>query len=196
MHSILKWKVHNGKIEIISFVVKFRHLPALIVNFEVYVKVCSRLRCTPMPHDCNVTPKFNIVEFFVVNFIFVRLFAVGNYYAIDCLHLTSSWRHVQVRIWVSFIEMLQYDWLWSGHMIIKVMFHIPMKLKSELARASTTTSDVNNQWRSNWYNALHEGFPIVNFPFICSNIPAAPAYGVCIVDQIFHCLWFLTGFPW
>ena len=47
-------KVHNGKIEIISFVVKFRHLPALIVNFEVYVKVCSRLRCTPMPHDCNV----------------------------------------------------------------------------------------------------------------------------------------------
>jgi hypothetical protein len=39
--------------------------------------------------------------FFVVNFICVRLFAVGNYYAIDCLHLTSSWRHVQVRIWVS-----------------------------------------------------------------------------------------------
>jgi hypothetical protein len=29
--------------------------------------------------------------------------------------------------------MLQYDWLWSGHMIIKEMFHIPMKLKSELA---------------------------------------------------------------
>jgi len=23
-------------------------------------------------------------------------------------------------------------------------------------------------------------FPIVNFPFICSNIPAAPAYGICI----------------
>jgi hypothetical protein len=47
------------------------------------------------------------------------------------------------------IEMLQYDWLWSGHMIIKVMFHIPMKLKSKLARATMTTSDVNNQWRSN-----------------------------------------------
>jgi hypothetical protein len=46
----------------------------------------------------QITPKFNIVEFFVVNFICVRLFAVGNYYAIDCLHLTSSWRHVQVRI--------------------------------------------------------------------------------------------------
>ena len=23
-------------------------------------------------------------------------------------------------------------------------------------------------------------FPIVNFPFLCSNIPAAPAYGVYI----------------
>ena len=49
-----------------------------------------------------------------------------------------------------FIEMLQYIWLWSGHMIIKEMFHIPMKLKYELACASMTTSDVNNQWRSNF----------------------------------------------
>jgi hypothetical protein len=31
-----------------------------------------------------------MVEFFVVNFICVRLFAVGNYYAIDCLHLTRK----------------------------------------------------------------------------------------------------------
>jgi hypothetical protein len=38
----------------------------------------------------QITQKFNIVELFVVNFICVRLFAVGNYYAIDCLHLTSS----------------------------------------------------------------------------------------------------------
>ena len=29
-------------------------------------------------------------------------------------------------------------------MIIKEMFHIPMKLKSELARVSMTMSDVNN----------------------------------------------------
>jgi hypothetical protein len=41
-------------------------------------------------------------------------------------------------------------------MIIKVMFHIPMKLKFELARASMTTSDVNNQWRSNFKMALNE----------------------------------------
>jgi hypothetical protein len=29
-------------------------------------------------------------------------------------------------------------------MIIKEIFYIPLKLKSELARASMTTSDVNN----------------------------------------------------
>jgi hypothetical protein len=53
-----------------------------------------------------------------------------------------------------FIEMLQYDWLWSGDMIIKEMFHIPIKLKAELARASMTTSDVNNQWRSNFQQQI------------------------------------------
>jgi len=29
-------------------------------------------------------------------------------------------------------------------------------------------------------------FPIVNFPFICSNIPAAPAYGVYISQIILY----------
>ena len=40
-------------------------------------------------------------------------------------------------------------------------------------------------------------FLIVNFPFICSNIPAAPAYGVYITQfhTIFQSLWFLSGFP-
>jgi hypothetical protein len=50
--------------------------------------------------------------------------------------------------------MLQYDWLWSGHMIIKEMFYIPIKLKPEFARASMTTSDVNNQWRSNFQQQI------------------------------------------
>ena len=29
-------------------------------------------------------------------------------------------------------------------------------------------------------------FPIVNFSFICSNIPAAPAYGACISQLIWY----------
>ena len=34
-------------------------------------------------------------------------------------------------------------------------------------------------------------FLILNFPFICSNIPAAPTYGV---DTIFQSVWFLSRF--
>jgi hypothetical protein len=69
-----------------------------------------------------------------------------------------------------FIEMLQYDWLWSGHMIIKKMFYIPIKLKPELARASMTMSDVNNQWRSNltqwnWCWAIRKGIVIIHMRF-------------------------------
>jgi len=50
--------------------------------------------------------------------------------------------------------MLRYDWLSSGHMIIKEMFYIPIKLKPKLPRASMTTSDVNNQWRSNFQQQI------------------------------------------
>jgi hypothetical protein len=38
--------------------------------------------------------------------------------------------------------------------IIKEMFYISIKLKPELARASMTTSDVNNQWRSNFQQQI------------------------------------------
>ena len=40
-----KWKVHNEKIEFISFVVKFRSQPPITINFEMYVKVWSRSSC-------------------------------------------------------------------------------------------------------------------------------------------------------
>jgi hypothetical protein len=33
-------------------------------------------------------------------------------------------------------------------------------------------------------NSCDFNFPIVNFPFICSNIPAAPAYGVYNISQL------------
>ena len=39
--------------------------------------------------------------------------------------------------------------------------------------------------RTKLYNKRDDfNFPIVNFPFICSNIPAAPAYGVHISQLI------------
>jgi hypothetical protein len=43
---------------------------------------------------------------------------------------------------------------YTHHMIIKEMFYIPIKLKHELARASMTTSNVNNQWRSNFQQQI------------------------------------------
>jgi hypothetical protein len=40
-------------------------------------------------------------------------------------------------------------------------------------------------------------FPIVDFLFICSIIPAASAYRVYIsVDPILQSLWFLSWLPW
>ena len=59
-----------------------------VMIFEVF---------SPLVRTWVGSTKFNIVECVVVNLICARLFAIGNYYAIDCLHLTSSWRHVQVR---------------------------------------------------------------------------------------------------
>jgi hypothetical protein len=35
MKALLEWKFHNGKNEIISFVVKYRSKPPLTVNFDV-----------------------------------------------------------------------------------------------------------------------------------------------------------------
>ena len=60
--------------------------------------------------------------------------------------------------------------------------------------------DCERQLRTKLYDKTDDfNFPIVNFPFICSNIPATPAYGVYIVylsvDTIFQSLWFLPGFP-
>jgi hypothetical protein len=63
--------------------------------------------------------------------------------------------------------------------------------------ASYLEIDSEGRLRTKIYDKRDDfNFPIVNFPFICSNIPAAPAYGVYISDDtIFQSLWFLSGFP-
>jgi hypothetical protein len=46
--------------------------------------------------------------------------------------------------------------------------------------------DSEGRLRTKLYDKRDEfNFPIVNFPFICSNIPAPPAYGVYI-SQLIH----------
>jgi hypothetical protein len=45
--------------------------------------------------------------------------------------------------------------------------------------------DSEGRLRTKLYDKRDDfNFPIVNFPFICSNIPAAPAYGVYISQLI------------
>ena len=45
--------------------------------------------------------------------------------------------------------------------------------------------DISGRLRSKLYDKRDDfSFPIVNFPFLCSNIPAAPAYGVYISQLI------------
>ena len=45
--------------------------------------------------------------------------------------------------------------------------------------------DSEGRFRMKLYDKRDEfNFPIVNFPFICSNIAAAPAYGVYISQMI------------
>ena len=45
--------------------------------------------------------------------------------------------------------------------------------------------DSERRLRTKLYDKKDDfNFPIVNFPFICSNIPAAPAYGVYIFQLI------------
>ena len=47
--------------------------------------------------------------------------------------------------------------------------------------------DSEGRLRTNPYDKRDDfNFPIVNFPFICSNIPAAPAYGVYISQLILY----------
>ena len=56
--------------------------------------------------------------------------------------------------------------------------------------------DSEGRLRTKLYDKRDDfNFPIVNFPSICSKIPAAPAYGVHISQLIFQSLWFLSGFP-
>ena len=47
-------------------------------------------------------------------------------------------------------------------------------------------SDSNERWRTKLCKRDDFNFPIVNFPFICSNTPAAPAYWVYISQLILY----------
>ena len=48
-------------------------------------------------------------------------------------------------------------------------------------------NDSEGRLRAKFYDKRDDfNFPIVNFPFICSNIPAVPGYGVYISQLILY----------
>ena len=72
-------------------------------------------------------------------------------------------------------------------------------IELEMKDTTYTTYVCFTQWREvknktlrqkRWFN-----FPIANFPFICNNIPAAPAYGVYI-SQLIQYSKVLRSPPW
>jgi hypothetical protein len=73
---------------------------------HIFIYICKKPKCPKI----GTTDKYILIFSSLVNII------LSNYLWI-------------ITLLPFFIEMLQYDWLWSGHMIIKEMFHIPMKLK-------------------------------------------------------------------
>jgi hypothetical protein len=77
-----------------------------------------------------------------------------QYWCANCISFNVKWiifqwysimyHRIIITLLPFVIEMLQYDWLWSGHMIIKDMFYIPIKLKLELARAFNPKSGLSS----------------------------------------------------
>jgi hypothetical protein len=83
-----KWKVHNGKIEIISFVVKFRSQPTLNVDFEVHFR--STWVHSPVFNGVRVTRSLALYVCFVDRCLSLYTFsfdhcALLRYTDSDCL---------------------------------------------------------------------------------------------------------------
>ena len=77
---------------------------------------------------------------------------------------------------------------------VDLIYHIELAIKdtTDTDRSASYLDlhleiDSERRLRTKLYNKRDDfNFPIVNFPFICSNIPAAPAYGVYI-SQLIRC---------
>jgi hypothetical protein len=60
-----------------------------------------------------------------------------------------------------------------------------MSLQSETLSEPTSLFSYSLLLRAKLYDKRDDiNVPVVNFPFICSNIPVAPAYGVCVFQLI------------
>ena len=74
-----------------------------------------------------------------------------------------------------------------GYLVDRI-YPIELEIKDDTdAYRSASYLDIGSEGRLRtklYDKRYYLNFPIVNFPFICSNIPAAPAYGVYISQLI------------
>ena len=86
---------------------------------------------------------------------------------------------------------------WLQGLVISVIASIPLLEIKDTTNTDRSASyfdqtleiDSEERRRTKLYDKRYDfNFPIVNFPFICSNIPAAPAYGVYIALNIYDIL--------
>jgi hypothetical protein len=85
--------------------------------------------------------------------------------------------------------------------LVDRIYPIELEIKDDTdAYRSASYLDIGSEGRLRtklYDKRYYLNIPIVNFPFICSNILAASAYSIYLsVDTIFQRLWFLSGFPW
>ena len=85
--------------------------------------------------------------------------------------------------------------------MILLIAYIPLSLKyripqKQIGLLHTLTYTSKSTEERNFTTRDDFNFSIVNFPLICSNIPAAPAlWNIYLSDDtIFQSLWFLSGF--
>ena len=87
-------------------------------------------------------------------------------------NLTSRW--LKIRVYANEDKELQLKIQKLSNKIFKILIILKhLEIDSE------------GRWRTKLYDKRdYFNFPIVNFPFICSNIPVAPAYGVYVSHLI------------
>ena len=87
-------------------------------------------------------------------------------------------------------------------LVILLIASITFSLNKKIPQTDISASyfdlhlEINNEGRlrtKHYVKGDDFNFPIMNFPFISSNIPVAPAYGVYISDDLtLQSLWFLS----
>jgi hypothetical protein len=118
------WPLHNlVNLHVFTFLV-----PCCDVRYDFCIKmmfIWSLLSHVGSSWFINVICMYLCILF--SNTISMSDYVRVGFSAVPSSSICSFLYFVIITIFPFFIEMLQYDWLWSGHMIIKEMFEIVLE---------------------------------------------------------------------